>query len=242
MFLTLRIRKSAALALTLLFFLLAALMLHGSRSIAVFHTQSAEKTVYVLDAGHGGEDGGAVSEEGVRESDINLSVTLRLDALLRFLGRDTVLTRTGDAAIYSSEAQTIREKKVSDLKNRVAIVNSTPGAVLVSIHQNSLPSVPGVHGAQAFYGMEPLGDTLAASVQEALNQGVNINNAKHEKLISSTIYLMKNVKCPAVLVECGFMSNRDESVRLLDGDYQRRLATAIAAGLLNAKETESDAA
>lgn len=100
----------------------------------------------VIDAGHGGEDGGAVAADGTVESGINLAIAQDLDALLRFLGCETRMTRTEDAAIYSDGARTLREKKASDLKNRVALVNETPNAVLLSIHQNSLPASRRVHG------------------------------------------------------------------------------------------------
>ncbi|MBQ9460187.1 MAG: N-acetylmuramoyl-L-alanine amidase [Oscillospiraceae bacterium] len=195
--------------------------------------RESEKLVYVLDAGHGGEDGGAVSPDGAKESDVNLAVVLDLDALLRFLGQETVLTRTEDASIASEDAQTLREKKVSDLKNRVALVNSIPRAVLVSIHQNSLPSVPSVRGAQVFFGKNAPSDAIAASMQCVLNKTINAGREKHEKKIDSTIYLMKNVNCPAILIECGFMSNASEAAALQDSMYQRKLAAAIAAGLLD---------
>ena len=227
--------------------LLAGLALVFSLGAAVYLTKPAAlpasggagqgRATYVLDAGHGGEDGGAVSANGVKESDVNLAVTRELDALLQFLGRDTVLTREDDVSIHSGGAETLRQKKVSDLKNRVALVNSTPDAVLVSIHQNSLPSVKSVHGAQVFHGTAEPSAALALSVQAALNEGVNAGNEKHEKKIDPSIYLMKNVTCPAILVECGFLSNAAETARLQEPDYQKTLAVAIAAGLLNTEET-----
>lgn len=201
-----------------------------------FATAEQGRPVYVLDAGHGGEDGGAVSASGVKESDINLAVTRELDDVLRLLGQDTVLTRSDDVSIHSDGAETLRQKKVSDLKNRVALVNGTPDAVLVSIHQNSLPSVPSVHGAQVFYGTVEPSDAFAVSVQTALNQSVNAGNEKHEKKIDPSIYLMKNVTCPAILIECGFLSNIAETEKLQTPDYQKRLAVAIAAGILNTGE------
>lgn len=219
----------------------AVLCMSFPEALPAFRAAEGTAPVYVLDAGHGGEDGGAVSKGGVKESDINLSVVRDLDALLCFLGQNTVLTRDSDTSIHSDGAQTLREKKVSDLKNRVALVNATPDAVLVSVHQNSLPQVPSVHGAQVFYGKLPRGDALAASVQLALNGSVNAGNEKHEKPIDPTIYLMKNVTCPAILVECGFLSNEHETSMLQDADYQKLLAVAIASGLLNAEETEGEA-
>ncbi len=206
---------------------------------SVFSPAEKDGVVYVLDPGHGGEDGGAVSASGERESDVNLAVTLRLDALLRLCGRKTLLTRREDVSIYSPEAETLRQKKASDLKNRAALVNGTPGAVLVSIHQNSLPTVPSVHGAQVFFDRKGMGAALALSVQGALNRSVNAGNEKQEKMIDPSIYLMKSVDCPAILVECGFLSNRDEAARLQTPEHQKTLTAAIAAGILSAEERET---
>lgn len=227
-------------ALTLVAALCGALVLSDQAARPVFSASEQGSTVYVLDAGHGGEDGGALASDGGKESDVNLVVTLRLDTLLRFLGQKTVLTRDSDISIYSDGAETLRQKKVSDLRNRVALVNAIPGAVLVSVHQNSLPSVPSVRGAQVFYGAVTPGDSLAHSVQNALNQSVNAGNEKTEKRIDQTIYLMKNVTCPAILVECGFLSNADEAARLRTPEHQKRIAASIAAGLLNTEENRDD--
>ena len=191
-----------------------------------------ERSVIVIDAGHGGEDGGAVAADGTVESSINLAIVQDLDALLRFLGCETRMTRTEDAAIYSNGARTLREKKASDLKNRVALVNETPNAVLLSIHQNSLPASRRVHGAQAFHARTEGSEALAESVQVALNAAVNPGNEKSRKVIDKSVYLMKNISCPAVLVECGFLSNAEEAARLCETDYQRKLAVTVAAGFL----------
>ena len=222
-------------ALIFIFFLCSLLCAaYPAAAPAFFAHRGGEAVVYVLDAGHGGEDGGAVSRDGVPESEINLAIAKRTELLLRFLGADTVMTRTDDVSIHSEGADTLRQKKASDLRNRVALVNGTPGAVLVSIHQNSLPSVPSVHGAQAFYGAAEPSGALALSVQDALNQSVNIGNKKQEKKIDSSIYLMKNVTCPAILVECGFLSNAAETRLLQDAAHQKLIAASIVAGLLNA--------
>ncbi|MBR3561708.1 MAG: N-acetylmuramoyl-L-alanine amidase [Oscillospiraceae bacterium] len=226
---TLILFACAAVALT------ASLSLFASPALPAFAPSAEEPIVYVLDAGHGGEDGGALSAAGDKESDINLSITLRLDALLRLLGKNTVLTRDADVSVYTDGAETLRQKKSSDLRNRVALVNAIPGAILVSVHQNSLPGVPSVRGAQAFYNAVEPGDALARSVQSALNQSVNSGD-KAEKQIDKTIYLMKNVTCPAILVECGFLSNADEAARLQTPEHQKKLVAAIAAGILNERE------
>ena len=195
-----------------------------------------ERLVIVIDAGHGGEDGGAVAADGTVESGINLAIAQDLDALLRFLGCETRMTRTEDAAIYSDGARTLREKKASDLKNRVALVNETPNAVLLSIHQNSLPSSKRTHGAQVFYRKEEGSAALANAVQRALNETVNLENEKAEKAIDPSIYLMKSVTAPAILIECGFLSNEGETALLKSADYQQKLAVVITSGLLQSGE------
>ena len=192
---------------------------------------SRPETVYVIDPGHGGEDGGAVSAAGVPESNINLAISQKTHLLFIFTGQTAIMTREGEDAIYSPEAQTLREKKVSDLNNRVKLVNKTQGSFLISIHQNSLPGSK-VKGAQVFYNaIEPARQT-AVSVQQALNSAINHGNTKNAKQIDSSIFLMKNINSPGILVECGFMSNASEAKLLQTDDHQRRLCAAIVSGYL----------
>ena len=190
-----------------------------------------EQQVVVLDAGHGGEDGGAVSAAGVPESTINLEIAQKTQMLFIFTGQPAIMTREGEGAIYSPDAQTLREKKVSDLNNRVKLVNETQGSFLVSIHQNSLPGSK-VKGAQVFYNAIAPAQQTAISVQQALNSAINQGNAKNAKQIDSSIFLMKNINSPGILVECGFMSNAAEAKLLQTDDHQRRLCAAIVSGYL----------
>lgn len=217
---------------------MALILWQGGGRVSAFSPQSigGPSRVVVVDPGHGGEDGGAVAADGTVESGLNLQIARRLDAMLRFLGQDTVMTRTEDVSIYSPGAQTLRQKKVSDLKNRVAMVNGLEDAALISVHQNSLPGSPRTHGAQVFYnGVEPA-PALAAAVQERLNNGVNAGNEKAPKRVSDSIYLTKNTTAPAVIVECGFLSNGEDTARLRDPEYQTRLAVAVAAGYFSTEE------
>lgn len=194
----------------------------------------ADRPTVVVDAGHGGEDGGAVAADSTAEAGLNLAIALRVRDLLTFAGVRTVLTRTGDDAIYDEGSATLREKKVSDLRNRAALVNGTENAVLLSIHQNSLPSSPSTHGAQVFFNGAEGAVPLASGVQEALNQAVNTEKAKSPTAIGASVYLMKNITAPGVLVECGFLTNEAETAKLKTEGYQLRLAAAITAGLLGA--------
>lgn len=230
-------RRSLRAAFTSLLLFCAALVLVAqcvprSRQTMAVEAGSAAR-IWVIDAGHGGEDGGAVAADGTKESDVNLAVARRLSLLLTLLGEETRMTRTSDISIYSDDAATLRQKKRSDLENRVSLVNETENALLVSIHQNSLPSSKRVHGAQVFYGAQEGSDALAQSVQRALNAHINPGNEKSEKPIDASIYLMKNVRAPALLIECGFLSNAEETALLRSAEHQKCLAVVITAGLLS---------
>lgn len=187
----------------------------------------------VVDAGHGGADGGAVAADGTAESGINLAITVKIQELLLFLGQDVTLTRTDDQGLYNEDSVTIRQKKVADTHNRVDIINSVDGAVLISIHQNALPSSPRTHGAQVFYNTVSPARELAQSIQQALNGTVNTGNAKSAAAIPGSVYIMANVNCPGVLVECGFLSNAQETRLLQTPAYQQKLAQAIVCGYLS---------
>ena len=202
---------------------------------AVSNRELMTSPVLILDAGHGGEDGGAVSAAGVPESDINLQIVQKLELLFAFTGQTTRLTRSSQDAVYSPDAQTLREKKVSDLKNRVDLVNSVSGSFLISIHQNSLPGSR-VHGAQVFYNAIEPAQSTAISVQQSLNSAINPNNEKNAKQIDGSIYLTKNIQRPGILVECGFMSNAAEAEQLQTDTHQRRLSAAIVSGYLQSRE------
>lgn len=205
-------------------------------STPVFAARDGVALTVVIDPGHGGEDGGAVSADGFSESQLNLAVAQKLSDLLRFTGQKTKMTRTEDISIHSEGLATMRQRKVSDLQNRVALVNGVNNAVLISIHQNSLPSSPVTHGAQVFWNQQEAADVLAASVQDALNLAINVGNEKVPKKIPATIYLTKNVTAPGIIVECGFLSNREETGKLREPSYQLKLATAVSAGFLGAGE------
>lgn len=221
------------------FFGLAALFWRGT-AVPVFHARDETPVIVVIDPGHGGEDGGAVSPGGVSEGQINLSVALRINDLLRFAGQPTRMTRREDVTICDEGLDTMRQRKASDLKNRVKLVEETENAVLLSIHQNSLPSSPVTHGAQVFWNCSAGAEELAARIQETLNTTINAGNPKNPRQIPNSIYLMKHITAPGVLVECGFLSNEPETARLQDPAYQLRLAVAVTAGYLNAAMNENN--
>lgn len=201
----------------------------GDRS--VFSVRQHPPVTVVIDPGHGGEDGGAVSKTGVEESGLNLEISLRIKDLLQFAGQETQMVRTADVSVHT-EGETTRARKVSDIHHRVDMVNEQERAVLLSIHQNSLPSSPVTHGAQVFWNQQEGAEALAVSVQDALNQKINAGNAKHPKPAPTSVYLMKHTTAPGILVECGFLSNPAEAEQLQDPAYQTKLAASITAGYL----------
>ena len=166
------------------------------------------------------------------EKHLNLAIGLRMEEIAQLLGVETVMTRQEDVDLHDESAETIRQKKVSDLKNRVALVNGTAGGILVSIHQNSMPQSPSVSGAQVFYGTAEGSQALAEAVQAALNETVN-GRAKEVKAAGSSVYLMEHTEVPAILVECGFLSNPDEAALLNTEAHQTRLALTILAAVLS---------
>ncbi|MBR5381652.1 MAG: N-acetylmuramoyl-L-alanine amidase [Oscillospiraceae bacterium] len=184
----------------------------------------------ILDAGHGGEDGGAVSISGTPEKAINLAVTLKTEQTLALLGVPCRLTREGDGIDYPPSAQTTRARKSADTRARAELVNAVPNAVLVSIHQNKFASDPRARGAQVFFaptnGSERLAESLSLSLESAAD------HVRPQRMIEKNVYLMNHVACPAVLVECGFLSNEAECCLLESDDYQTKLAAAIAVGIL----------
>ena len=210
--------------------LLTAFALHGLRAQAAVAGEAAIPRIIVLDAGHGGADGGASGPDGTRECDLNLAITLKTDAVLGLLGEETMLLRSTDTDLSSSDAKSISQKKVSDIRRRVELVNSQPGAILVSIHCNTY-SQEKYHGAQVFYtgGAKEFGETM----QLALKNGVDPANARMAKAVSPDVYLMNHIKVPGILVECGFLTNQEELTNLKDPDYQTRLAVTIAVTAAN---------
>jgi N-acetylmuramoyl-L-alanine amidase len=193
----------------------------------------------ILDAGHGGEDGGAVSITGTYESAINLDIVLRAEQLSAFYGIVPVLTRYSDNIEYPSDAATTRARKVADQKARVQLINSSDNAVLISVHQNKYTtSAPS--GCQVFYAPTDRSDVFAGHIQELMLSYANAGNRSSAVKIPDSIYLMNAIECPAILVECGFISNDNEAVLLESKEYQIKLATIIIGGFLEFNEQQSD--
>jgi len=202
----------------------------GMRRAEVFVQTKTIEPEWILDAGHGGEDGGAVSLSGIKESTINLDITLRLDQMLGFLGEISEVLRNTDISLHDAGAVTLREKKVSDLKNRVTAANALPEATLVSIHQNTFAD-PKYRGAQVFFARTQGSEEFADAVQNALTSKLQSDNTRQAKPIDEKIYLMNHIKNCAILIECGFLSNPEEEKLLQDSTYQNMIAMVVASAL-----------
>ena len=205
----------------------------GSRAVTtlVENWPVKRNITFIVDAGHGGEDGGATSCTGVLESHINLQIALRLDDLLHLLGYDTVMIRKTDISVYT-EGNSIAQKKISDLKKRAQIVNDTENAILISIHQNFFADSR-YYGAQVFYNDVIRAKEIALSMQTSLVKNLNPCSNRHSKP-SSGVYLMEHIQHPGLLVECGFLSNPEEEAKLRSEEYQKKLCSVIACNLAQA--------
>lgn len=200
----------------------------GSRAVTVIAETSPIEREHciIIDPGHGGVDGGATSCTGLVESAYNLEIALRLNDLFHLLGYDTKMTRTSDVSIYT-KGDSIAQKKASDLKERVRIVNETEDALLLSIHQNHF-SDNRYSGAQVFYAGTPGSEELAKQLQEAFTTHLNQDSHRKSKKCSG-VYLMEHIKPTGVLIECGFLSNPAEEALLRDPGYQIALCCIISA-------------
>jgi len=188
------------------------------------------RTCIVIDPGHGGEDGGAISCTGVLESKINLEISQRLNDLLHYLGYDTLMIRTEDVSVYT-DGETIAARKVSDLKQRVKILNETSNALLISIHQNHY-SENKYSGAQVFYSATKNSEDLAKKLQGLLVTTINPGSRRQAKKASG-IYLMEHINCDGILIECGFLSNPQEEAKLQSAAYQKKLCCVFASAISN---------
>ena len=188
--------------------------------------------VIVVDAGHGVPDEGAESSNGTTEAETNLKIALKLQNLLEQSGSTVILTRSNENAIYDLDSKTLKQKKISDIHNRVKIGNESQADIFVSIHLNKIPQ-PQYDGWQTFYreGDEESAK-LAKQIQENLNKTIDKENNRIAKTIDN-IYIIKHVEIPITIVECGFLSNPEEEKKLLDDEYQNKLAWGIYNGIIN---------
>ena len=223
---------SGILLSIVIFFCVWMTVTHTAETVPV-HIPYRDRPQVILDAGHGGMDGGAVGINNVAEKGINLSITLKLAELLRLNGFDVILTRSTDDSIHDTSETTVARQKRSDMYNRKEIIEKHPNALFLSIHQNKF-SDPSVCGAQVFYSPNH-GDSelLAECIQKQLREQLQPDNSRETKRADEGLFLLWNSEIPAVLIECGFLSNQNECEQLCDGDYQNKIAFVIYLSLLD---------
>ena len=189
--------------------------------------------VIIIDPGHGGMDGGAVGVNGTQEKDVNLAIALKLRDILSVAGYPVVMTRDADVSIHDADAHSVRQKKVSDMRNRLAMTEAYKKSILISVHQNTL-NLRGVTGAQVFYSPNnPESKTLAEALQAEFNAGIQRSGRDREiKKAGKNLYLFYNAQNIAVLCECGFLSNAEEERVLGTPEYQERVAYSIFSGVV----------
>ena len=225
--------------LTFLIFLLIFALLCGTFCFfAVRSTPTAQDTAaprdltVVLDAGHGGEDGGASSASGFLEKDLNLDIAFRVKELLEAAGVRVVMTRETDVLLYDKTADYKGRKKALDLAARRKIAEETENAIFVSIHMNAYPQTQ-YQGLQVWYSPNhENSENLAKNLQSAAKLHLQPTNNRQVKAATSSIYLLHRLTCPAILVECGFLSNEAEAAHLADEAYRTELAFVIFYGIL----------
>lgn len=245
--------KSSALSFPLRFLafllLFAAILALFSAKSGVFDKKASsteanhvEKiTTVILDAGHGGEDGGASSASGILEKELNLKIVLLLRDLLVANGIRVILTRDTDVLLYDRNVDYQGRKKVLDLAARRRIAEENPSAVFVSIHMNTYP-LESCRGLQVWYSPNNTHSlTLASEIRENASEVLNAQNDRPLKRAGSSIYLLHRITSPAVLVECGFLSNPEEAELLATEEYQQRIATALFLAIVRTEFTREEA-
>ncbi len=211
--------------------LFAVCCIFGAMHAATAASAAPQTMTIVLDAGHGGEDGGAVGVEGRLEKDINLSIALNIRDMLTDAGCVVKMIRDSDVSVGDSSLNSVAERKRSDIHKRVSIVNETENCILISIHQNYFAESQ-YNGAQMFYSdNDSNSQFLAESIRKCIQSELQPENHRENKTADG-IYLLEHVSVPAVIVECGFISNPDEAAMLADSEYQRLMAAAITHGII----------
>ena len=197
---------------------------YSSQSVSKFPT-------VIIDAGHGGEDGGAIGVNGVYEKDLNLEIATQLKDMLKACGIDVVMTRTEDVLLYDKNSDYKGRKKILDLANRLKIANEHKNCIFVSIHMNSFPESK-YNGLQVYYSKNSEKSAeLALAIQDSVKTNLQKENSRKTKSSNGNIYLLDRIKSPAVLVECGFISNPEECTLLTSEEHQKKLSLSIFNGI-----------
>lgn len=221
--------KKKQIPILIFIFVMVTVWMFSDQGIQVMQhlLQGGKSCVVAIDAGHGGFDPGKVGINGELEKDINLKIAIQLQKILKKHKIKCEMTRTEDVGLYE---ETESNKKINDLRRRIEKIQNCRAQFAISIHQNSFEQESS-KGAQVFYHTGSLeGKELAASIQEQLRQ---LQPQNHREIkANDSYYMLKKTSCPLVIVECGFLSNREEAEQLRQASYQKKLAEAIAAGIL----------
>lgn len=225
--------KKALFIFFSVFLVISILFLNETKIASVSQLIENKYPVIIIDAGHGGEDGGAIGADGTNEKYINLEIALKLNDILTVMGYETRMVRTTDISIHSESSNTLREKKVSDIRNRVAIMEEYENCLYVSVHQNKYEDSR-IWGAQTFYSPnDESSKTLAQFIQTSIATELQPDNKRLIKESGTSIYVLYNATKPAVMVECGFISNPNELSQLKTEEYQAKMAFSIMSGIIN---------
>lgn len=231
-----KIGKKSIIAIITAFLIILSAMLYltfmANFSAAEASSMPITQKTVIVDAGHGGDDGGAIGIDGTVEKDINLDIALKLEKILKFYGFNVIMTRTQDVMTCDDGLDSLRKRKISDIHNRFELMRKNPDAIFISVHQNKFED-SSQHGTQVFYSEnDERSKELAEAIQTSVTLTLQRKNDRVVKKSGSGIYLLYHAKIPAVLVECGFISNSDEVKKLKDESYRMKLAILIADGLL----------
>lgn len=218
------------------YIIFSMLILNSNLLQTYLETFSASKSYFptiIIDAGHGGIDSGAVGTDGTLEKDINLNIALKLKDLFNISGFNVIMTREIDESIHDENSKTIRAKKVSDLKNRLNIINKNQNNLLISIHQNKFENKK-YKGSQIFYSKNnPLSKELAQSMKSSFLEFIQKDNNREIKPSPEGVFLLNKSNVPAIIVECGFLSNDEDTKNLKNNEYQTKIAFSIFCGFLD---------
>ncbi len=225
--------KKNSIIISIIIIILLAYILLINQKLSSFnhlHEQKFDNTIVVIDAGHGGFDPGKIGINHTLEKNINLSIAIKLKTLLELHDINVIMTRDEDID-FTSSSRSIKDMKREDLNKRIKIINSSDAIIAISIHQNSFTQ-NSVRGSQVFYyEYSEKGRALAEIIQDSLKKTLNDNNHRLARP-NSTYYLLRNSKCPLVIVECGFLSNREEAELLCNDVYQDKIAWAVHLGII----------
>lgn len=233
-------RKSIKLTISIIgCFVLLAVCARVTENALPTSAGASEKPVIVIDAGHGGLDSGAVGISGVLEKDVNLSIVLALKDMFEMSGFKVVLTRSEDISIYSPGVEGIRNQKLSDMDNRLKIIQNYPDSIFLCVHQNNYTD-PQYFGGQMFYNNNNPNNRTLATIMQKRFAALRPGNDREIKLSGNELFLLKSNPNPSLMIECGFLSNPEEEQLLSTWEFQQKVAFTIYGGVLEFIDATAD--